>query len=78
MNPASILKLMNAKNQFINNHPKFAAFARTVYSGGIEAGTVIEVSVTKPGQETMTSNIKVQETDLELLRELQELTKGGM
>lgn len=78
MNPTSIMKLMSAKNQFINNHPKFAAFVRAAFSGGIEAGTIIEISVTKPGQETMTSNIKVQETDLELLHELRELTKGGM
>jgi len=78
MNPTSIMKLMSAKKQFINNHPKFASFVRAAFSDGIEAGTIIEISVTKPGQGTMTSNIKVQETDLELLHELRELSKGGM
>ncbi len=78
MNPTSIMKLMSAKNQFTHNHPKFSAFVRAAFQGGIEAGTIIEISVTKPGQETMTSNIKIQETDLELLHELQELSKGGM
>lgn len=78
MNPTSIMKLMSAKNQFTHNHPKFAAFVRAAFLGGIEAGTIIEISVTKPGQETMTSNIKVQETDLELLHELREFSQGGV
>ena len=26
MNPAAMMKLMNAKNKFTANHPKFAAF----------------------------------------------------
>ncbi|HBN55826.1 MAG TPA: hypothetical protein DD414_03540 [Lachnospiraceae bacterium] len=74
MNPASILKLMSAKNRFVENHPKFAAFLQAMFSNGIEAGTVIEVKVIKPGQDAVTANIKVQESDLELLQELRELS----
>lgn len=74
MNPASILKLMSAKNRFVENHPKFAAFLQVMFSNGIEAGTVIEVKVIKPGQDAVTANIKVQESDLELLQELRELS----
>lgn len=69
------MKIMNAKNKFVENHPKFTAFLSAVYSRGIDAGTIIEITVTKPGTEPITSNIRVQESDLELLRGLQNLGK---
>ena len=75
MNPASIMKLMSAKNRFTENHPKFAAFVRAVFSKGIEEGTIIEIQVTRPGESPMTANIKVQQSDMELMRELRELVK---
>lgn len=75
MNPASIMKLMSAKNRFTENHPKFVAFCQAVFARGIEEGTVIEIRVTKPGQDTVTANIKVQQSDLELMQELRELSR---
>lgn len=75
MNPASIMKIMSAKKRFTENHPKFAAFLNAVFTKGIEEGTVIEIQVTRPGESPVTSNIKVQQSDLELLQELRELTK---
>ena len=75
MNPASIMKIMNAKNKFTENHPKFVAFLNTVFANGIEAGTVIGMTVTKPGEVPVTTNIRVQQSDLELLEELRGLAK---
>lgn len=75
MNPASIIKLMSAKAQFERNHPKFMAFVKTVFSRPIEEGTVMEITVTRPGEEPVTANIKVQQSDLDLLEELKELGK---
>ena len=71
INPASIMKIMNAKNKFTANHPKFAAFLNAVFSTGITEGTIIEITVTKP----ITTNMKVQQSDLELLQELQDIAK---
>ncbi len=73
MNPASIMKLMSAKSQFERNHPKFMAFVKAVFSRPLEEGTVLEITVTRPGEEPVTANIKVQQSDLELLEELKEL-----
>ncbi|MDO5382635.1 MAG: hypothetical protein Q4F06_07975 [Eubacteriales bacterium] len=73
VNPSSIMKLMSAKNKFQSTHPKFVAFLSAVFSGGVQEGTVIEITVTKPGQSPITSNIKVQQSDLELMEELKEL-----
>lgn len=50
MNPAAIMKLMSAKNKFTSNHPKFSAFLNAVFSRGIEEGTIIEITVQRPGR----------------------------
>lgn len=75
MNPASLMKLMQAKNKFTANHPKFVAFLSHVFVGGIEEGTVIEITVQKPGGEPVTSNLKVQQSDLELFESLKGIEK---
>lgn len=49
MNPANIMKIMNAKNKFTANHPKFVAFLSAVFSREMEEGTVIEITLTRPG-----------------------------
>lgn len=73
MNPAMLMKLMSAKNTFTNNHPKFVSFLNTVFKNKIEEGTIIEISVQKPGQEKLTSNLKVLQSDLDLLQGLKDL-----
>ena len=75
MNPNSIMKIMNAKNKFTQNHPKFSAFLGAASSGGIPAGTIVEITVTKPGEEPITTNMRVQQSDLDLMREMQELVR---
>ncbi len=75
MNPASVLKLMSAKSKFESSHPKFVAFLKKVLSSPMEEGTIVEITVTDPSGESLTSNIKVQQSDLELFAELQGLGK---
>ena len=75
MNPAAIMKTMGAKAQFEKSHPKFVAFLKTVFSRPLEEGTVMEITVTRPGEEPVTSNIRLQQSDLELLAQLKELVK---
>ena len=73
INPAAAMKVMKAKNQFVSNHPKFAAFFRNVLTGGVQEGTVIEITVTRPGEEPMTTNMRVQQSDIELFQNLKDL-----
>ncbi|MCI5872678.1 MAG: hypothetical protein PUJ55_03895 [Clostridiales bacterium] len=75
MNPASMMKIMNAKNKFTENHPKFVSFLNKVFSMGVTEGTVIEITVTRPGEEAITTNMKVLQSDLDLMKELQELAR---
>ncbi len=48
-----------------------------VLAGGIffrvEEGTVFEITVTKPGEEPITTNFKVLQSDLELMESLKDL-----
>lgn len=73
MNPASMAKIINAKNTFEKNHPKFFQFIKAVFSRPIEEGTIVEVKVTRPGEEPITTNIKVMQSDLDLIDSLKDL-----
>lgn len=77
MNPAMLMKLMSAKNKFTQNHPKFEAFVKAVFmsNNGITEGTVIEITVTKPGEAPISTNLRVQQSDLELVEELKNLAR---
>lgn len=75
MNPMALMKIMNAKNKFNARHPKFGAFLNAAFAGGIQEGTIIEMKVTKPDGTEMTTNLKVNQSDLELLQELREAVK---
>ena len=52
------------------------AFVKSVFSKPLEEGTILEITVTRPGAEPVTANIKVQQSDLDLLEELKEMGKG--
>lgn len=73
MNPAAMMKIMGAMNTFKGNHPKFMAFLSYVLSSGFPEGSVIEITVTKPGQEPVTSNMKVTQSDLDLFDSLKDI-----
>lgn len=73
MNPASMMKVMGALKKFQSNHPKFFAFLNAAFGNGVEEGTIIEMTVTKPGCEPITTNIKVQQSDIELFNEIKSM-----
>lgn len=69
-NPASLIKLKQAKELFIKNHPKFPKFLSAVKEKALEEGTVLEIKVMKDTGETMTANIKLKASDVELFQEI--------
>lgn len=68
--PALLFKLQKAKQVFEQNHPKFMPFLTAVANSGVTEGTVIEVKVTKPDGTQMESNIRLQQSDIEVLTDL--------
>ncbi|MBR4573342.1 MAG: hypothetical protein IKO16_00375 [Lachnospiraceae bacterium] len=73
MNPQSAMKVLASLNTFRSNHPKFAGFVQLMLKRGFDEGTVIEVTVTRPGEDPITSNMKVTQSDLELFSSLKDL-----
>jgi len=67
MNPFTLLKY---KSKLEDNHPKAAEFVKRVIMPGLPEGTVVEVSITKPGEDTKTSNIRVTKDDIDIFDEL--------
>lgn len=75
MNPSNLFKMMQAKNKFEKNHPKAVAFVQRELLSGLPEGTVVEMSVTKPGQNKVTTNIRVTADDLEMMEEMKKLNQ---
>ena len=73
LNPLQLMKLFGMNKTFQKNHPKVSAFFRTHFAGGLTEGTVLEISVTKPGEETVSTNMRIRKEDLELLEELKKM-----
>lgn len=61
-----------AWKQFHETHPRVLPFIKAVEAAGIKDGTVISVTVETPEGEKFESNIKVRQSDLDLLRGLKE------
>lgn len=70
MNPGKLFKLKSAWDTFTRNHPKFPYFVQAVSQAGLQEGTVVEITVTTPEGKKISSNVKLQQSDIELYREL--------
>ena len=78
VNPAMIFKIKSMWDEFTNQHPKLPRFFQAVASQPLEEGTVIEMIISRPGGDTLTSNVKLTASDLALLDQLKEMGTGGM
>lgn len=73
-NPAAILQMMNLWNRFQNNHPKFPRFLSAVSKSAIREGSIIEIKVTTAEGESFDSNLKINADDMEMIRQLREMS----
>jgi hypothetical protein len=70
MNPTQIFQFMGAWQKFTANHPKLPKFMKAVAAEGVKENTIIEISVTTPEGKTYCSNLKISQSDLELLEQI--------
>lgn len=81
VNPMKLMKLKNSWDIFVQNHPRFPLFINALkqsYQNGepvITEGTVIDLNITMPDGKTMATNVKLTESDLELFKEIIEMSK---
>jgi hypothetical protein len=73
INPNMIFQMKNMWERFESNHPKFPKFLQAVGRECIEEGTVIEISVTRADGENITSNIRLNKEDMELIRTVRDM-----
>ncbi len=71
MNPFALLGI---RQKLESAHPKAAAFIRNELMSGLPEGTVVEMTVTKPGAEPKTANIRITKNDLDALEELKKMS----
>jgi len=72
MNPMMLMKITSMIEKFKANHPKVFPFFREA-SGKIREGAVIEITVTDPEGNSLTSNIRVTSDDMELLAAMRDM-----
>ena len=70
MNPADLFKIKSAGDKFNKNHPKLLPFFNAAGSKIMTPGTIIEIAVTDPNGEKLETNLKIQESDIELINML--------
>ena len=75
MNPMAIMKIKGLITKFCDNHPKLFPFFKAA-GKEIKVDTIIEVSITTAEGKNLCTNLKVRPEDVELVRELMEITKS--
>lgn len=76
MNPAKLFKIKSAWDTFTKNHPRFPQFMSAVQQNAVQEGSIIEINVTTPEGKTLSTNMKLTASDLELFHELSEMSKN--
>ncbi len=70
MNPADLFKIKGAAEKFNANHPKLLPFFNAAAPMAKTPGSVIEIKITDPNGESIETNLRVQESDIELINML--------
>lgn len=76
MNPMKLLSLKTDWDTFNRTHPKFIPFIKAIGNEGFRVGTVLEVTVTTPEGQKYTTNLKVQESDMQFVDDIKECVSG--
>lgn len=76
MNPMKLLQIKSLWDKFTTNHPKFPKFLQAVGTNGIREGSILEITVTTPEGEKISSNLRITAEDMELVENLKEISQG--
>ncbi len=69
MNLMNLMQIKESWTVFKNNHPKFPLFLKAALNGAMKEGSVVEIKVTTPDGKTLSTNLKLKASDLELLKQ---------
>lgn len=77
-NPADLFRVRSAAAQFNANHPKLLPFFNAAKTKAMTPGSIIEIAITDPNGEKIETNLRVHESDIELINLLTEIGSKGM
>ncbi len=72
MNPVELMKIKGLFDKFKANHPKVPMFFQKA-STSIGVDSIIEITVTTASGETLCTNMKVKQEDLELVEQIKKM-----
>jgi len=73
INPLTVMKLINERHQFVQNHMDFFPFLKEGFGEGVEAGTKLKMEIVNPDGTTKTIELEIQESELPLFKTLSDL-----
>lgn len=76
INPAMLFKIKGAWEKFAANHPKFPMFLKAASASGIREGYVIELKITDTDDKSICTNVKLTESDMELIDMIKNMASG--
>ena len=77
INPMDLFKVKGLLGEFGTNHPKFFPFLQAVAQAGAKEGTIVEMTVTTPEGTKMETNLRMSQSDLELIHLIREMAGQG-
>ncbi len=76
-NPTDLFKVRGAAAKFNANHPKLIPFFSAAKDKAMTPGSIIEIAITDPNGEKIETNLRVQESDIDLINLLMEIGAKG-
>ena len=76
-NPGMMFKIKGAWERFVRNHPKFPMFLRAAAAAGIKEGYIIEVKITDTEGKTICTNVKLTDSDMDLIDVIKDMSTNG-
>ena len=70
MNPMERMQFAKELENFKKNHPKVAKFLALEFGKGLPEGSILELKITRPGEEEKVSNMRILPDDQNFLKRL--------
>lgn len=75
IHPGEMMKAAGLFKKFQADHPKVVSYFQHFVTTGIPEGSVIEITITKPGERPVTTNFRVLQDDVEMVEALKNMQK---
>lgn len=75
INPVSVIKMLNDRKNFVNNHPDFIGFILDTFGDEMAEGDRIKIQIEKKNGKIDEMGIQLEDTDMVLFEELKKVVK---